>query len=365
MGESCVTIAQQTNEKAKIAFSSFIHALHELESCAVARIILKDGKDPLLILMFPSIEPDLECLIDIPLPFAEDVRTYRFPPLDRVITIAGAVLTKHRNIPIDSLSNAMSAYVDSMDLSNYGRDDEGNPAEYAPIEETYSPTVHRLNQAVRRRAVHPEEPVGPPAPILVKYSYPPPELVKSSKPKLDKLIAAADVKKVPPKTKGKRARDVIKPLSGLDVDELLNGPGPKRAKINADNAVPEFKQMLASNKLDDFESIKEATKQMADITRSIITRSTGNSGYNRALENIRVMREELVELEQMDLYDDFIKDLKQNLLAGKLGGDRREFFFEIKSAKLGLITKDELDVSAVTDEQMKDFYSVKSALPLR
>ncbi len=125
MGTSGVTVAQRTNDKARIALSSIIHALHELSSYAVARLVVKDGKDPQLLLLGPSIEPELESLIDVPLPFAEDVRQYRFPPLDRVITVSGNVLTKHRNIPTDDLTNAMSAYVDSMDLSQFGRDDEG------------------------------------------------------------------------------------------------------------------------------------------------------------------------------------------------------------------------------------------------
>ena len=125
MGTSGVTVAQRTNDKARMALSSIIHALHELSSYAVARIVTKDGKDPQLLLLGPSIEPDLESLIDVPLPFAEDIRQYRFPPLDRVITVSGNVLTKHRNIPTDDLTNAMSGYVDSMDLSSFGRDDEG------------------------------------------------------------------------------------------------------------------------------------------------------------------------------------------------------------------------------------------------
>ena len=86
MGESCITIAPRTDEEARIALSSLIHALHELDSYAVARIVLKENKDPQIILLAPYIEPDIEGLIDVPLPFAEDVRTYRFPPLDRVIT---------------------------------------------------------------------------------------------------------------------------------------------------------------------------------------------------------------------------------------------------------------------------------------
>ena len=107
-----------------MALSSFIHALHELDSYAVARIVTKDGKDPQMLLLAPLIEPDLEALVDVPLPFAEDVRVYRFPPLDRVITTSGAALKKHRYLPSDDLVDAMSKFVDKMDLSEFGRNDD-------------------------------------------------------------------------------------------------------------------------------------------------------------------------------------------------------------------------------------------------
>lgn len=125
MGEVCVTTARKADTKSEVALSSLIWALSELESYAVARIVPKDGKDPQLVLLAPNIEPDLECLYDVPLPFAEDIRSYQFPPLDRVITVTGQTLTKHRFLPTDELNDAMSDYVDAMDLSTYGIDDEG------------------------------------------------------------------------------------------------------------------------------------------------------------------------------------------------------------------------------------------------
>ena len=125
MGEVCVTVARKSDSKSELALSSLVWALSELESYAVARIVAKDGKDPLLVLLAPRIEPDLECLYDIPLPFAEDIRSYQFPPLDRVITVTGQTLTKHRFLPSDDLNEAMSDYVDAMDLSTYAIDDDG------------------------------------------------------------------------------------------------------------------------------------------------------------------------------------------------------------------------------------------------
>ena len=88
-------------------------------------MVPKDAKDPVLLLLAPSIEPDLECLIDVELPFAEDVRQHKFPPLDRIITVSGKVLKEHRNLPKDELVQAMSRFIDDMDLSKFGRDDEG------------------------------------------------------------------------------------------------------------------------------------------------------------------------------------------------------------------------------------------------
>jgi ATP-dependent DNA helicase 2 subunit 2 len=125
MGESCVTIAQTGNDKARIAFSSLVHALHELDSYAVARIVLKDGKGPRILLLAPSIEPDLEAFYDVPLPFQEDVRNHRFPPLDRVLNTSGVPIPNHRNMPTEEQEEAMSNYIDKMDLSNFGTDDDG------------------------------------------------------------------------------------------------------------------------------------------------------------------------------------------------------------------------------------------------
>ena len=108
-----------------MALSSLIHALFELESYAVARLVAKTDKEPVIVLLAPSIEVDYECLHDVQLPFTEDIRSYRFPPLDKVLTVSGKEIKEHRNLPTDALSAAMSAYVDRMDLSTFAKDEEG------------------------------------------------------------------------------------------------------------------------------------------------------------------------------------------------------------------------------------------------
>lgn len=70
-----------------------------------------------------------------------------------------------------------------------------NPTEYAPIDETFNPTIHRINQAVRHRAVHPDKPLQPAAEILLRYSNPPEDLIEQIKKQTNNLIKKADIKK--------------------------------------------------------------------------------------------------------------------------------------------------------------------------
>ena len=367
MSVSCVIIGQKTNTMAIMALSSLIHALVELESYAVARLVPKTNKEPVIVLLAPSIEPDYECLLDVQLPFAEDIRSYKFPPLDKVITVSGKSIKEHRNLPNDALKEAMSSYVDQMDLSTFGTDDEGDPVEYMQMTDTYSPVLHRIDQAVRWRAVHPIEPVPPPYEILTRYQHPPKPLLSKGKCQLEAVIAAADVKKVPPKTQSrKRARNEIKPLSGLDVSALLSQhPNPSKnqptssaaVQISAQNPIPEFKQAL-----DNAESpaaIRQLAQKFGTIIEQRISDSFGDVQYLRAIEELGVLRTEMVESEEPGAWNDFIRQLKAKLLSEQLGGDRNDMWRVIRSHKLSLLDKKASHSSDVEEEEAQVFLSSK------
>lgn len=167
---------------------------------------------------------------------------------------------------------------------------------------------------------------------------------------------------VPPKTKGKRnGRDPIKPLSGLDVASLLNREN--RQRISVGNAIPEFKQMLA-NTTDD-NTVIDAANQMSEIIRRLVTESIGEKNYAQALENLKVLRREVVDFEMPDVYNDFLRDFKKRLVAEQLGGDRRAFWFALKMSKLGLIDKFALEISEISEEDAKEVSGVVLRLRIR
>ncbi len=156
---------------------------------------------------------------------------------------------------------------------------------------------------------------------------------------------------VPAKAQGRgRRKEPVKPLSGLDIDSLLGES--KRTTISLDNAVPEFKQILAT--ASDDAAVESAAKQMGEIVRKLVRDSFADLFYARAAENLRVMREELVSLEMPALYNKFLTGLKKSILSGELDGDRREMWFKhVLGGRLGLITQDESEVSDVTADAAK------------
>lgn len=357
MSRTNYIVPQRANQQSQLALSSFIHALFEADIYAIARLVTKENKPPIIVLLVPQTDLGRECLVDVELPFEEDMRRYKFPPLDRKVTVSGKPITEHRDLPNADLLEAMSHYVDAMDLSTFGEDDEGNPGEYAKPEDTYAPLVHRINHVIKWRATHsdPTLPIPSPPEILTKYSAPPAELMVRIEEQLKTLKKAADVKKVPPKVKGRgkrRREDREKPLSGLDVDELLGNP--KRVKLDPQNLIPSFKQALAAT--DDLEAIQEAVDGIAKEIRSLISNSIGESAYGRALEAIRVMRDEITELEEPEIYNSFIRELKEDILGGKLNGERRDMWWKIRGSRYGLVDQKRSFVSDVTEDEALEFY---------
>jgi len=122
---SSFVAAARGDSNAALALSSLVQALTESHTYAIARFVKEHGKPPSMCVLAPFCQPGYEGLIFAELPFSEDVRQYKFPPLDKVVTVGGKHITQHRNLPSDALKKAMSDYVDSMDLSNYGKDEDG------------------------------------------------------------------------------------------------------------------------------------------------------------------------------------------------------------------------------------------------
>lgn len=122
--------------------------------------------------------------------------------------------------------------------------------------------------------------------------------------------------------------------------------------------MPDFKRALASSA--EVSEIEEASKQMGEIIRTLVTDSFGDSKYAQAVECIGAMREELINMEEPLLFDTFVRDLKKALLSGALGGDRRDFWFKVRWSRLGLVEKSQSEVSNVTEEEAEEVSNTRA-----
>lgn len=135
-------------------------------------------------------------------------------------------------------------------------------------------------------------------------------------------------------------------------------PANKKAKISSNNAIPEFKQNLMMHS--SIEEIKDTCSQMAALIKEAITTSFADMLYDKAADMMRVMREEMVELDEPGVYNQFVRDLKKEILAGNLGGNRVDMWKEVRKNRLGLLTSSESERSEITEEMAKEVCDIFS-----
>jgi ATP-dependent DNA helicase 2 subunit 2 len=76
----------------------------------------------------------------------------------------------------------------------------------------------------------------------------------------------------------------------------------------------------------------------------------------------------MIEYEFPQYYNDFLRDLKDEIINSQLGDDSKtDFWYEsFRGSKLGLIDQEALDISDVTEEEAKAFMRLNStSLPTR
>ena len=81
---------------------------------------------------------------------------------------------------------------------------------------------------------------------------------------------------------------------------------------------------------------------MGAIAEKFVSDSLGDMNYPRVIEIMRVFREEMADLEAEGMWNEWLRGFKDKLLGGKLEGDRREMWWEVRKIRLGLlVAKDE------------------------
>ncbi|KAM0788529.1 hypothetical protein ACM66B_001657 [Microbotryomycetes sp. NB124-2] len=214
IGDALFVTASVGQTGSEHLFSALINAMTERKACAIARYVgrpstdSKTGRvkfpDPRLGLLWPAVQETDAGVVEfcywIRMPYAEDMRQIVFPSLDTIYGQSGVILKEHANLPTKAHQDAMDDFVDAMDVSQAGpEDDDGKPTHWFSIKDSYSPAIHNINNALVFRLSNPDGELPPVSQHLTKYLDPPESVVQQARQAIERAVKTLDVKAAPAK----------------------------------------------------------------------------------------------------------------------------------------------------------------------
>uniref|UniRef100_A0A060TCM3 ATP-dependent DNA helicase II subunit 2 n=1 Tax=Blastobotrys adeninivorans TaxID=409370 RepID=A0A060TCM3_BLAAD len=356
MSETDLIVAPSGNLSAAMALSSLSFAMSDSETCAIARFLKKKGDMVKVVLLSPFFDAGgIDCLAMCELPFAEDIRDYKFPSLLHPKTVTGKDVDPDSKqgkelIPTAEMDQVMGEYVDKMDLMNVYNSEKGESEEYFVLEESYNPTIHNINHAIRMCAINDDTDTLPdPVPAVTRFQRPPMAVTDDASKTFIKLEEVLGIKRVltarelneirKQQTQEKRVKQ------DLDVDAILNKTEkdvqvknePQReesieqktksepverpvtvedfgidevTQVTEDNAIPDFKNMVQQGK------VETACQQMSSVIKQLI--EDNSAGDDRIIELVGTLRE-VCKDHGMDewyanVYEDMTEDAPKRLI---------------------------------------------------
>ncbi|KAI0079062.1 SPOC domain-like protein [Panus rudis PR-1116 ss-1] len=258
MSEVYYIWAEPKTSMSQVALSSLVRAMEDSGLVAIARWVTRDGMDPKIGILEPRVDVDADCFLWVKVPFADDVRKYHFPSLEKLYNKRGERITEHPYIPTEEQQDAMDEFVEEMDLMDAGEPDEdGNPTPWFDTRFSYNPAIHRIKQAQLHAAIVPDLhtfPLGPPHYELTKYFNPPELVVKRARKAAKRVEEVFKVKEVPRKGgmgRGRKDGHVLtvedEEEEGLLLDKIAGPKGTQTQKKNGLGRTQTRREFMSQN----------------------------------------------------------------------------------------------------------------------
>ncbi|KAK9449869.1 SPOC like C-terminal domain-containing protein [Limtongia smithiae] len=338
MSAASVTVYRTGDQYSRLCLSSVVQQMMDQGLYAIARLVTKDGRAPVMVALIPLIDEDMgvEGLVDCELPFSEDVRTYRFPSLETIKTIKGKVLTEHHYLPTKEMVDDMRAFVTAMDVSCLTasdlQSDNGVGEEFGAPGMVFNPVIANINRAIQFRALHPEEPIPQPPAELLRAAMPPATLVDLATSIADRLQTSLKVKKISKSktNKEKYKAEVKRELGEAALAELLGsspsegeGRASKRARRSEDEDEYDIDEELA--RWEKMPATAETDAALERIFQSACKRITAlvsdeRAGTAQIIAQMTRLRAAAVRLDEVQWYNDYAVVLQDALAMSSKAG---------------------------------------------
>ncbi|XP_030843748.1 X-ray repair cross-complementing protein 5 [Strongylocentrotus purpuratus] len=307
--------AQPDDQAAAMSFSALVNALYETNSVAIVRRAYSGSSAPRIGFLAPHIKANYEALFYIELPFAEDLRMYTFMSLDN----------NKRCQPSEEQLAAVDSLIDNMDLMTAEEDEDGDTEALKP-KNTLNPYTQRLCQCLMHRALNPDDPIPGIETAIATYLQPcravavqcepdveaMQKLFKLEKAKAKENVTGDSIWKASDGGDGEPARKKAK------VDDEVNGGDLSMAgmaigvvtEVGTVDPVGDFKAIISQKDEDRF---KEAAGQMGKRILQLVKESFGSQLYGKALDCLRVYREQAIQLSEPETFNAYLRKLKDEL----------------------------------------------------
>lgn len=231
MSEVTYVWADPAQPLQQVALSAVVQAMYEKGAMAIARWASRDGMDPKMGVLRPTMFEKADCFMWVQMPFADDVRNFSFASLETLINKKGEVVTDHPYLPTDEQMEAMEHFVDAMDLMDAGeKDEEGNREPWFDTRLSYNPVIHRTKQAQFHAAIVADlntHPLPPAHSELTKYFEPPKRVLKRSRDAIEECKQVFKIKEVPKRVVQTRKDGHVR-AGDEDEDMILLDKMPRR-----------------------------------------------------------------------------------------------------------------------------------------
>ncbi|XP_048095902.1 X-ray repair cross-complementing protein 5 isoform X1 [Alosa alosa] len=346
MGSQAIKVfAPKDDEHAGVALSALIRALDSLDMVAIVRYAYDRRSNPQVGAAFPCVKEKYECLIYVQLPYMEDLRQFSFASLENNKKFA----------PSEEQLSAVDSFIDSMML--VVETEDGEVEDLFKVNHIPNPQFQRLFQCLHQRGVDPKAPLPPMEPWLKRTLERPQALEARCHAPLQEVKRRFPLKEVVRKKEQKTSADVF----GNGKEE----PDAKKAKVDEEEeynlahiSEGNITSVGSVDPVKDFRAlIRQKTLSFGEVCQQLILRIEqllGNKGtpyYMKAITCILAFREQSVKAANAELFNSYMQSLKRSIPDRGL----QEFWDLVCSDRLTVISKDEVDGSAVSKQEADQF----------
>lgn len=317
-----MVVPQKGCESSAKRFSALLAAMQNLDLAIVARYTYHSKTAPAVMALFPH---DEKSMLMHELFFKDNMISMTFPPLD----------TK-KFTPTAEQNDFMDKFIDSMDLTKSSL--------WNQFDGLMDPGLQHMYRVIAYRAINPNDPLPTVDQDLLALISPP-KLNDDDLTKMKELFPLEEIKLT---TKEKLWKHIQSgSVDEVELMEKLNAKQPdiEITKIGTIQPMEDFALLLSSG-----ERFTDLIKQLQDVIVQLATKSmvSMDDKINKALFVYR----DTAKQKGAHYYNEWIANFKE-LLKER---EKVQLWEMIVNERLGLITKDESEISTVTAEEAAKFY---------